>query len=361
MSAAFSRWPRLDNNRHDPCLPTPFDTDPMATTKTTPLNRLLDEGATLSPEYGEGLSSHLPMALTALQRLGADARRLRAFAAHYTQQKAMQPVPPPQAWPSGDAWQGRFGDIAAWPAYRGLFRAWIAHEGIGDVLGQVLPALMRGCGGAAFHGLLRTAYALQARHADELADALAYWAARWMDLGTPAPGGTGADPAAVLRGLALPKSNEPLIAARMLAASRRRAFAPAADALRIDADTLPRIARLAARLYARSGNFTILHVVTSAQALQVLLPWLDPSDVEPAVAHYWRAVVAGVAASGIDLNALGRAPTPRPWDELVAAARASDDDHLIKLIDACREAQQRQGGAPDWQRAATRVVKQGQA
>ena len=333
----------------------------MATPKTTPLNRLLDEGATLSPEYGEGLSSHLPMALTALSRLGADARRLRAFAAHYTEAKALQPVPPPVAWPSGDAWQGRFGDIAAWPAYRGLFRVWIAHEGIGDMLVQVLPALMRGCGGVAFHGLLRTTYALQARHADELADALAYWAARWMDLGTPAPGGRVADPAAVLRGLALPRSKEPLIAQRMLTASKRRAFAPAADALRIDAKTLPRIARLAARLYARSGDFTILHVATSAQALYELMDWLAPADVEPAVACYWRAVVAGVAASGIDFATLGRAPTPRPWDELVAAALTSEDDHLIKLVDACREAQRVHGGAPDWQRAATRVVAQGAA
>lgn len=334
---------------------------PQRTPRRTPLNSLLDDGASLSPEYGDGLSSHLPMALTALQRLGADARRLRAFAARYTQEKALQPAPPPQTWPAGDAWQGRFGDITAWPAYRGLFRVWIAYEGIGDMLAQVLPALMRGCGGAAFHGLLRTAYALQARHADELADALAYWAARWMDLGTPAPGGTVADPAVLLRGLVLPRSNEPLIAQRMHTASKRRAFAPAANALRIDAKTLPRIARLAARLHARSGNFTILHVVTSAQALQVLLPWLAPDDAGPAVACYWRAVVAGAAASGIDMDALGRAPTPRPWDELVAAARASDDDHLIKLVDACREAQQVHGGAPDWQRAATKAVNQGKA
>lgn len=332
------------------------ETTPQRTPKPTPLHRLLDEGASLSPEYGDGLSSHLPMALTALQRLGADARRLRAFAAHYTQEKALQPALPPVAWPLGDAWQGRFGDIGAWPAYRGLFRTWIAYEGISDVLSQVLPALMRGCGGAAFHGLLRTAYALQARHADELADALAYWAARWMDLGTPAPGGTVADPAVLLRDLALPRSKEPLIAQRMHAASKRRAFAPVANALRIDAKTLPRIARLAARLYARSGNFTILHVVTSAQALQVLLPWLAPEDAEPAVACYWRAVVAGVAASGIDFATLGRAPAPQPWEALVAAARASDDDHLIKLVDACREAQQLHGGAPDWQRAATLVV-----
>ena len=39
----------------------------------------------------------------------------------------------------------------------------------------------------------------------------------------------------------------------------------------LNADTLPRLARLAAQLYARSGNFTVLHLVTSAHALRVLL------------------------------------------------------------------------------------------
>jgi hypothetical protein len=91
----------------------------------------------------------------------------------------------------------------------------------------------------------------------------------------------------------------------------------------------------------------------------VLLPLVG--DPEAAVAHYWRAVVAGVAASGLDLAALGRAPMPLPWDDLVAAAIASDDDHLIKLVDACREEQKDHAGALDWQRAATRVVNQGAA
>lgn len=328
-------------------------------TKPTLLNQLLDDALLLAPEYGDGLSSHLPMALTALRRLGADGRRLRAFAKTYAADKALQPAPPPVIWPAGDPWQGRLGDIAAWPTHRGLFRTWIAYEGGIDVLTQVLPVLMRGCGGVAFHGLIRTAYALDALHAAELADALAYWASRWMDLGAAGRGGTEPDPWAALQGLTLPPSKEGLIATRMQTAARRRGFGATADVLRIDERTLPRIARLAARLYARSGNFTVLHLVTSAQALRVLLPLVG--DPETAVAHYWRAVVAGVVASRLDLGALGRAPTPRPWDDLVAAAVASDDDHLIKLVDACREEQKAHGGALDWQRAATRAVHQAAA
>ena len=59
------------------------------------------------------------MALTALQRLGADDARLAAFARTYAAR--LQPAPADVTWPPGDAWPGRFGDRDAWPAYRALF------------------------------------------------------------------------------------------------------------------------------------------------------------------------------------------------------------------------------------------------
>ena len=68
---------------------------------------------------------------------------------------------------------------------------------------------------------------------------------------------------------------------------------------------------------------------------------------------YWRAYAAGFVASGA---VLGRAPAARPWPGLAAAALASDDEHLIKLVDACQQAQAAAGGADDCQRAATRAV-----
>ena len=41
---------------------------------TTVLAELLDAGAAHDAEYAGGLSNHLPMALVALKRLGADLR-----------------------------------------------------------------------------------------------------------------------------------------------------------------------------------------------------------------------------------------------------------------------------------------------
>jgi len=310
---------------------------------------LLDASGHFDAEYGGSLSNHLPMALAALKRLGADDARLAEFAARY--RTRLRPAPPQAEWPAGQPWRAQLGQPTAWPVYRHLFLYWLVSEGAESVLLQALPTLMQGCGAAAFHGLIRTAHAVQSGHGQELADGLAYWACRWLDLGPPVPGGTRADPGPLLKASNQPVPPGDLIFERMHAAAAHPAFNAATAGLRIDGHTLPRLAHTAAQLYMRSGNFTALHLVTSAQALRVLMPFID--EPMPAVAAYWRAYVAGFVASGA---VLGRAPAARPWPELVAAALASDDDHLIKLVDACRQAQAEAGGSDDWQRAATRAV-----
>ena len=320
------------------------------------LRQQLDFSARYDAEYSHNLSSHLPMALTALARLGADDARLAAFAEHYVTR--LRPAPAAEPWPRGEAWQSRFGDPRAWPAYRSLFNEWIDHEGAPAVLAQALPALLRGVGAAAFHGPIRSAYALDAGHSHELADALAYWACRWFALGELPGGGRERDPAAVLAALQIAKPKRPLIAERMARVADQPAFMPVAAGLRIDLDTtLAQLANLAARLYAASDNFTVLHLVTSAHAMRVFLPWIEPEEQSAALGHYWLAYAAGHAASGLNDN--GRSTLPRaplePWPALIERALASDDDHLIKLIDSCREQERAYGGAL-WREAASRAV-----
>lgn len=325
------------------------------------LIELLDGGAAFDAEYGAGLSNHRPMALLALARLGATDQQLLAF--EHTYARRLQPAPAPASWPAGEAWAARLGDRAAWPAYRDLFQEWLRNDFARDVLNQALPRLMQGCGAAAFHGLIRTAYAVQAAHRRELADALAYWACRWLDLGAPAseraPEGAGkhrsADPQAVLRQLHATSSDARLIFQRMQVAAAAPSFQATASRLQVDDTTLQRLAELAAMAYAASGNFTALHLVTSAHAMRILLPFVD--EPLPAMRAYWWAFAAAVCASGLQA---GSAPAPRPWPDLVAAALASDDDHLIKLVDSCRAeamAYVNPGGPDCWQQAATRAVQ----
>ena len=328
------------------------------------LRALLDDGARFDVEYGGGLSNHLPMTLVALKRLGADDARLAAFASHCA--RKLRPAPAAMAWPAGDAWASRLGQREAWPAYRGLFSQWLASEGAGDVLRQVLPALLPGCGAAAFHGLIRTAYAVQTAHRQELADGLAYWACRWLDLGPrdgPQRSGRALRPATALKGLAVALSGHGLIFVRMQAAAHDPHFAPAVARLQVDERSLERLARHAAALYASSGDFTALHLLTSAHALRVLMPFVDAPL--PALRAYWRAFAAGVAASGVGAagaagatSGAGQAPAARDWHDLLPLALASTDEHLIKIVDSCREEERAYGGDA-WRRAATRALARG--
>jgi hypothetical protein len=329
-----------------------------ANTASTPaLRTQLVAAARWDAEYGASLTNHLPMALTALARLGAGDERLAAFAGHYA--RRLHKAPPIEPWPAGDAWRARLGQPRAWPMYRRLWREWIEHEGATDVLAQSLPGLMPGVAAAAFHGPIRVAYALAANHADELADALAYWSCRWFECGAADGDGSNADTQAVLATLDLSaelKSNG-LIAQQMAQAAAHARFAPAIARWRVDAHiTLPRLAMLAAERYAARAEFTTLHLVTSAHAMRVLLPWLEAELRLAALRHYAGAAAAAWAT-------LPRESVPPahfdilPWSEIVARAIESDDDHVIKLVDSCRELEAALGGAV-WGRAASRAVAQ---
>ena len=319
------------------------------------LMALLDAGAQHDIEFDGGLSNHLPMALVALAALGAADAHLKRYAKGYSAK--LRSAPPAAPWLAHVPWASRLGDGQAWPAYRQLFAEWLSHESVDEVLAQVLPQLMPGCGAAAFHGMIRTAYAVQARHGGELADALAYWACRNMALPTvPERARSTADLQKVLAALPSVAVEARFITTRMRAAAAAPGFAAAVARLRIDDATLPMLARHAARLYVSTGDFTVLHLVTSAHALRQLLPFVP----EPllAVRSYWRAYAAGHSAVDAKPDGLGKpgaATALLGWPQLIAAAMASSDEHLIKLVHSCREEQALYGGNA-WQRAASRAV-----
>lgn len=334
------------------------------------LKQLLDGEARFDASYGrEGFANHRPMALHALARLGATDTRLQAFAAAV--EPMLRPAPPPVAWPAGDAWSSQLGQRQAWPAYRDLFAQWLEADFAGDLLAQVLPRLFEGVAAAAFHGPIRVAHAVATAHRGELADALAYWASRWMPLqGAQAAEGRGGrggragparpasdDPETVLRQLPRLPSAGPSISAGLRAAAAHPHFERWVGGLRVGPETLQQLARLAAKAYAASGNFAVLHLVTGALAVHELLPHLEADDTaarHAAVAAFWRGFVATVAPAGIEARP---APTPRPWPDLAAAACASDDPHVIKLVDACAQWQALDPEGGPWAAAAEAALR----
>lgn len=321
------------------------------------LHTLLDEQLTLPPEYRNGLSSHLPMALHALQALGAGPARLRAFYDHYAARFDGNRAAPPAVLPPD--WQALRGQIHAFPALQAHFALAIAQDGQDLTLRSALSALMPGVAAAALHGAIRTAHALEAGHPGELAAALAYWAASWSAL-PPVEAATGGEPFDLwtdrLQQAGDRWSSGPgLISAGMRLAAQTPAWPELVAVPALPPDPLAALARFAAERYTATRNFTVLHLVTGCRALQVLAPWCDAQ----APAHALRAFVAAYLASGAGSRHTQARQAPPDWSALRADAIASDDDHIVKLVHAAADWAARCGGddAP-WRDAAATALAQ---
>jgi hypothetical protein len=314
---------------------------PAAADRRAVLHRLLADSLAFAPEHGAGMASHLPMALAALDGLGAHEEQMRSFLAHYSR-RLERAGPARAATPVAD-WKPLRGRFDAFDTLRATFAHALVRGGASAVLADAVPALVDGTAGAAFHGPIRVAHAVESAHAGELAAALAYWAARWEPL--PAPRHAKARIAGAARWLAALderrlsfdpawRAGASLISGRMQEAARTPPYVELAGALDVAAVAaaalLADLARACAAHYADTGNFTVLHMATASRALRVLAPWLPTAP--GALAPLLHAVAAAqLAARAPSLRRAADEPAP-DWDEVRRLACASDDDHVIKLV-----------------------------
>jgi len=321
-------------------------------------NDVLDEGlsrlAATGPEFRGGLSNHGPMAAEALVRLGR-AEAVEHWLDGYLNRLEAAPRPSDQV--TDATWRDALGQlkrVADWEAY---LRAQLAEEPWRDVLARWWPRLLPGVAAAATHGIIRTSHAARslagageagdAERRGELARALAYWAASYVELpGGARPAGT-LDAAAAIRALPVLDEPEPgnLITVRLKnGLLRLPAMTGALAALRppADDDTGPGLRDLAAEFtrvflgYGRAQPIVFLHAVTAPVAAYSVLPLLPRQLARPTYDALWQvgASLYAVHAGGVTPESLPAASPPAP-DDLADLAVATADEHAIKLTEAC--------------------------
>jgi len=279
------------------------------------------------------------MAALALDWMGAEDDRIADFAAHYRDRWSLQPLPPSTRRLTFEQWRRALGDPGCEARAVAYFADGLARSGRAATLRAHLPELMRGVGASAFHALIRTAYALEARDGAELACALGYWTMSWFDLGPTEPAGETMRPLEVFEtfGAAFrPTAKLPpgLIVHRMAAVVAHPSFDAFAARYSPTPGALAELAAAAVVLFAATSDFTALHAMTATHALRIVLPWTD--DPGSALAHHWRALLAAYGSMGAprppseDEIARLRGAAMPSWAALRAAALASNDDHVIK-------------------------------
>jgi hypothetical protein len=280
------------------------------------LHELLDAELAYDPVTVQDFSDHLPMALVALDRLGASDARLAEFSERYA--SSLVPVRD---------------DVQS---VRDRYASDVDALGIDGAVRANLPRFVPGIGSAAFHGVIRLAYAIEARHAGQVAAALAYCDEVREPLSAAPPPAWGDDPVALLEAV----RGDPVLAGRRFDAvsiSDRMALVAAVPefaasaGLRLRDDSLARVAAAARALHACTGDFTALHAVTGTHAVRVVLPYLDVAQQALALRYHFEAIAAAYLTMGTPRIAPVDTTHAPAWDDLVATALASDDEHVVKL------------------------------
>ncbi len=321
--------------------------------------KLLALGRRYHPAYKNGLSNHLPMALIALQRMGATPAQLEAFYCHYVPR--LEPMPADAETPTSglkELLRDSRGSMARLPVLRAGIRKAIREAGLEATLRELLPVLIPGVSAAAFHGIIRLAYAVQAEAPEEAAIALAYWAAEYLELGElPAPKTASLEAIAGQLG-PVTRNHEfrpGIITDRMAevaALPKFRAAASQPGSLALDT-----LAAFALAAYRRTGNFTLLHGVTGCHALRILLPLID--NQERALRYYWQALlVAWLSTGALDITTVTATDNAAPgnWQELLRAACRASDEHVIKMVYTCW-AENRHYGQEEYLAAARIAIR----
>lgn len=290
---------------------------------------LILDAQRFSATFGGGMFNHLPMALLALDRLGADEARLRAFAATYSRRLR----------PKSDA------------------ETELAESMHGRRVEDVVPSLSAGIASQAFHGLIRVAYAVDSGVDADLPNALADWMSGFSELpdrGEILFAGFADAFAAITADERLPRGIDGRsIDARLAHVVALPAFAGYLGTIAQVA--LPEVALISARVYASSADFVALHMVTGCHAMRVLAPLLGPR----ALHVFATAILAAYVAIGRP-PLTEQIPSDLPTDAALAArAVPSDDDHDLKMVYSClrEEAEYRAG----WHRLAAAVRLAGNA
>jgi Questin oxidase-like len=315
---------------------------------------------------GSPYSNHLSMGLLSLAALGASTHRIRAKGE--SELKGIWPFPTGGPGVTRTNWRDHLSKADALPGLRAMFEQEIATRGMADTLRLYLPTLLPGLSAAAFHPLIRTGYGVRFGDPAEVAMGLAYWSVTFWPLGPLVSTSAEIDPTAALAavrrvgpltpegrrvaGIDKPGLN---IVRGMRWASTLPGFG-AASSLRIGDGPLDGIARAAVRLHVASGdNFTALHGVTGTHAYRMIEPFVP--DKGMGRRYLWQALVAAyVYIDAPDVAAAVPGGKLPKWDQVIAEAAASDNDHKLKLTDIARE-ECRHYGDPTYLRAAAMHLK----
>jgi len=249
------------------------------------------------------------------------------------------------------------GDISRYRDWQTFFQNELKQKPWKELLNTWVDRLAPGYIAAAMHGVIRTGHAVRsltkngsADIVNELANGLAYWAARYQPLAE-----TESRPPVVFGSIydALHKVNllpgvqrgELGLITKEVATVETMAQFPQVINLLDQSDqpdiTLSHLTEGFAFMFICNAEpsgkvIALVHALTGPYALRHMIPILDNGVAKKALKYAWQASAALFARYGVGLQPGGAETVPIYAEaELIERAVATHDEHAVKFIEAC--------------------------
>jgi hypothetical protein len=255
---------------------------------------------------------------------------------------------------SNQNWRAALGEENRRADWVDFFTRQIGESNWKSALKEWVPRLTPGIAAFAAHGVIRTAHAVRSLEASEagqrkreLAEGLGLWAATYQPLPeAPATKRGTLKPSEAIRQL----EHIPLELIRrgniVMALSSLEDFPPFASAInRVDTtiETSRFLADLtetfAAVYLANARDFasmiTLVHAVTGASAIRLLLPYVNTETKTSLLRYGWQLAAGIYAIRGRTAPGEGPKTTPPGKEELIERAVKNGNSHPIKFTEAC--------------------------
>ncbi len=290
-------------------------------------------------------NNHVPMTLIALYRMGATPAQMQRYTGTFDLSAGSAPQDGAKKGTiTRETWRNQLGR-GAFPAYIGFFDDWTQQASNEAVLKEAVPVLMKGTSSVAYHALLRLGYAVDYDSRDEIVFSLAFWAAGFYagpDIADAKDGEV--EPDALLADVVKAASDVRLKQTGSIDRNIRqvydiREFAKLWRPIKLPkSGAIDRVSELVMEAFTQSQHFTLLHALTSCQAMRLLLPYLG--DPRESLSAYWHSVCAAYLTISLGKFEAGKDAAPEggtEWKELFTKAAASEKalEHTAKLTYSC--------------------------
>ena len=310
------------------------------------LDALLKKNRDHEKTSGPGSNNHVPMVLVALYRLGGSSDQMNRYVETFDLAEGATPLDHSKTESiTLENWQAHMGR-GKFSQYVDFFENWMKVTSVETVLKESLPILTKGVSSVAYHALLRLGYALDYGSREEATFSLAYWAAYFYSGPDFDVNETPVEPDKFLADIVHNASTLQIEETESIDGRIRQVYdsnelaklwKPISVA---DSNPLERMSALILETFTGSQHFTLLHALTSCQALRLALPYL--SDLKNSLSSYWHSVCAAYLTVYHSRFEVGRDTIEdgeAEWHEIVV--RAADEqvvmafEHTIKLTYTC--------------------------